>query len=708
MADENLSKSGSWDKTVFVLTLEESSKKDTPLRDILYQLKHFFTVSLVEIGSNIVKKTSIRQLYNRVITDIQHTYNAAKAGGMNKGLENAFRISLFKFFTFSLIIIIIDAALRAVKNYIYTGSEFDNKMTLTEPNYTQKLLDQPKETLTAYNWHIDNSRAKIAKNFYILTQKMALIGVDLYIYATLLPPALFFFIIGTVLSTGLVTKFLSTKEAYANGVQKTVRNYLPNLNENNIKNEKLLEIVATLEKQLIFSEAEAAQMRQAITSQVEKVNNTMLKNNLDRIRRQMYVLEKLCNILLTVFNKIVQLVFRSYILFSCATKIMSGTLISSNNIADMVWLATTDKAAMDSLSDFLDYIRQLKPFEDMKTNTNRAIASLNDEHLRNGYNNLDIQSRIHSTFNARIALFGIIFLGSYGLYTIKPLVATALNFLQPLHLLTLLALAACARSYYKSITLQKTATGYTLHHIIAGSLVLAIVPAIIHLSTLTALNHLSLIGGIAACSYALFETAFNSIAKFYLLFSIIVSQQIATILDGILYPIESIASAYRLAIADKNLLLKRPFQSLLYRIGLYTLPMIAILFSAASLSTTLITFSVFLAIFTKGSHHNTPLNDAILATSVCMVGALIPQYAIVFDALVKAIIPTASVTTGSLSALLLFDQYLYYPATKAANTCYTSSLKLAQGFANHTTNMADTNIKSIKSLMPNTFTWPML
>ena len=355
----------------------------------VFAIHSFLFTSLIEIITGVIEKRHLRLMLASLIKSVAKIYELNKTGtnniGIIKTLRHIFKKRFFVFLGITVAIRVVEALLRVSKNYTFLGYNIDNdELSNIEKRYADATRDAPGHSHGKFEQERSqgDTLPKTAKNFYILTQKMALIGIDLYLYWTMLPTALFFTVLGALTLAAIATYVLAKPETETNSSRKKLSR-LHNEAAAPLEDKKQV-ITAILALPISLGNTHKEQLtalRTELNTSItqERLNDigSSLQGIIVVIRSRSFLVEKAYNIFSALANTLIQEGFNCFMIFICALRVMNGDMVG-DKIVDIAWMTSTITVTKDAYKNLLDNIKQIRTYEEFKKNMERVTQSFPD------------------------------------------------------------------------------------------------------------------------------------------------------------------------------------------------------------------------------------------------------------------------------------------------------------------------------------------
>lgn len=360
----------------------------------IFAIHSYLFISLIEIITGIIDKRHLRLMLASLYKSVAKVYELNKSGSNNIGaiktLRHVFKKRFFIFLGITVTIKVADQLLRMIKNVIFSGYDFEKSepsniekqyayATSAEPDHSDSKFEQERSQ--------GDTLPKISKNFYILTQKIPLIGIDLYLYWTMLPTALFLTVLGALTLAAIATYVLAKPETETNSIRKQLSRLhneaAGSLNDKKLVINAILALPINLldnthreELNAFQTELNAFQTELNAAINQERLDEitSSLQEIIVAIRRRSFLVEKAYNILSTLANKLIQEGFNCFMILICALRVIHGDIVG-DKVVDIAWMTSTITVTKDAYKNLLDNIKQIRTYEEFKKNMERVTQS---------------------------------------------------------------------------------------------------------------------------------------------------------------------------------------------------------------------------------------------------------------------------------------------------------------------------------------------
>lgn len=370
-----------------------NSEENSPLPQMIYRLRQYFILSIAEIITGFWEKKQLRALEVALFSLIQEGHNAI-LNNYSKTLLSSylrlFRRNLVVYFGIILFLNITKSTIRCLRNMVFNSYNGEGELSLPEQKFDQ-IVEEPGANTSQF----DNDRSnlpKIAKTYYGLTLKIINIGIDIYIFSSLLSPFSLLIVLGALTLSSIVTSSLSKPAANAKGsasaifsvytdmkniitngkdISAGLREYIEKKKQSQDKSTKLIVDLLETHFDKLIRIIETPQGKEAILHELSKILATRTKENLR---------SKMIDIVSDGLNKLIEKALSCLMLFLCGIRVIANKAAPGIIAADMVWLTATLKTTSDANKTFLSYIRAIKDYNEMKTTLDRIITAYPEDH----------------------------------------------------------------------------------------------------------------------------------------------------------------------------------------------------------------------------------------------------------------------------------------------------------------------------------------
>ncbi|MEC7030603.1 MAG: hypothetical protein VXW87_02945 [Pseudomonadota bacterium] len=352
----------------------------------VYAVNRFLVLSVIEIITGLVKKFNLRLMQAGLIKFVAKVFEQNKAGVANatamKSFKHAFKKRFFVYVSVIMGVRIIEAFLRFGKNHTFLDYNVkDDELSRVEKHYAHatKNINGHAHNRFEQERSQGDTLPKTAKSFFILTQKMVLIGIDVYLYWAMLPSSLFFMVIAALAIAGMATYLLAKPETEVNSTRKNLSRLFNEAKSTDqetltktVKSLLTIRLLSKRHKELlqdVQKDLEGATTDQQRLEQSEKI-----KSIITSTRSLLFLEEKIYSITSDFFNSLIQDGFNCMMIFLCALRVMSHDKIG-NKVLDIAWMTSTLTVTKDAYKNLLDNIKQIRTYEEFKKNMERVTQS---------------------------------------------------------------------------------------------------------------------------------------------------------------------------------------------------------------------------------------------------------------------------------------------------------------------------------------------
>lgn len=376
----------------------------------VYAVNRFLVLSVIEIITGLVKKFNLRLMQAGLIKFVAKVFEQNKMGVANatvmKSFKHAFKKRFFVYVSVVMGVRIIEAFLRFGKNHTFLDYNIkDDELSRVEKHYAHATKDVNDHAHNRFEQERSqgDTLPKTAKSFFILTQKMVLIGIDVYLYWAMLPSSLFFMVVAALALAGMATYLLAKPETEVNSTRKNLsRLFNEARSSDQVTLTKTVKSLLTIRKlskshkdqlKAILKDMDGETNDQQRLEQSEKVKEIITKT-----RSRLFLKEKLYNTSSEFINNLIQDGFNCMMIFLCALRVMSRDK-TGNKVFDIAWMTSTLTVTKDAYRNLLDNIKQIRTYEEFKKNMERVTQSFPDHetYFRGLASNLS-EGYISSTF----------------------------------------------------------------------------------------------------------------------------------------------------------------------------------------------------------------------------------------------------------------------------------------------------------------------